>query len=192
MIGGVFDRFPGLRVAFSEVRGDWVPGTLAYLDKRLEDEGVQLKLNASDYFRRSGFVIPSSPRPYEVDLVRSLGPDKVLLGIDYPHPEGTWPNTWDWLRIVLKDIGEEDARRFLGESAVACFGLDGPRLRAIAERIGPTPDALIGFDRPIDERMARHFDSRSGFLQPAESVDTDLLDIAVGEDITESRRRAHA
>lgn len=190
MLGGVFDRHPALRVAFSEVRGDWVPGTLDYLDRRLEKEGVGLKCRASEYFQRSGFVIPSSPRPYELDLLRTLGPGKVMMGVDYPHPEGTWPNTADWLRIVLKDVNEEEARRFLGENAVDCFRLDGPKLRAIADRIGPAPEAVIGSRQPVDPRKAQHFDSRSGFLQPAEDVDADLLDIAVGQDIAGSR--AHA
>ena len=32
MLGGVFDRHPGLRLVMTEVRADWLPATLRYLD----------------------------------------------------------------------------------------------------------------------------------------------------------------
>ena len=33
MLGGVFDRYPGLRYMPTEIRLDWIPATLAYLDQ---------------------------------------------------------------------------------------------------------------------------------------------------------------
>ncbi len=36
MLGGVFDRHPALKLAMVEIRADWLPATLAYLDARYE------------------------------------------------------------------------------------------------------------------------------------------------------------
>jgi energy-coupling factor transporter ATP-binding protein EcfA2 len=39
---------------------------------------------------------------------------------DYPHPEGTWPNTHDWIRDAFGDVPVDEARLILGENAIAC------------------------------------------------------------------------
>ena len=105
--GGVFDRHPQIKVVFSEVRSDWLPETLAYLDERFEKERHLTKLKPSEYFERHCYIAPSSPRPAEMKQRREIGIDRMLLGVDYPHVEGTWPNTWDWLRSIFTDFSEE-------------------------------------------------------------------------------------
>ena len=56
----------------------------------------------------------------------------TVVGRDYPHPEGTWPNTLDWLRAAFAGVPESDARKILGENAIRCFGLDAPAIDAIS------------------------------------------------------------
>ena len=51
----------------------------------------------------------------------------MLLGVDYPHVEGTWPNTWDWLRSIFTDFSEEKARKFAGLNAtLGCLSSMNP------------------------------------------------------------------
>ena len=42
MLGGVFDRHPGLKVMMTEVRGDWIPATLRRLDALYEEHRADL------------------------------------------------------------------------------------------------------------------------------------------------------
>ncbi len=43
-----------------------------------------------------------------------LGLDAVMWGTDYPHPEGSWPNTAAKLKADFCDIPVEETRQLLG------------------------------------------------------------------------------
>ena len=70
------------------------------------------------------------------------GIDALMWGTDYPHPEGSWPNTVERLENDFRDVSIEDTRRLLGINAVECYGLDFEGLNAVASRVGPTPKQL--------------------------------------------------
>lgn len=124
MWGGVFDRFPRLKVAFQEIHADWVPPTLAYLDRlHANDPGV-MKLKPSEYWTRHCGVGTSLMRYGDVAVRHEVGVDKLMFGSDYPHFEGTWPNTHDWIRATLGEVPEVEARAILGENAIEFYGLD--------------------------------------------------------------------
>ena len=65
-----------------------------------------------------------------------------MWGTDYPHPEGSWPNTRSRLKNDFQDATVEDTRRLLGLNAADCYGLDEAGLQAVADQIGPTPEDL--------------------------------------------------
>ena len=65
-----------------------------------------------------------------------------MWGTDYPHPEGTWPNTVSGCASDFGDVPVDDTRKMLGETAARCYGFDLDALRPIAEKIGPTPEDL--------------------------------------------------
>ena len=47
-----------------------------------------------------------------------------MWGNDFPHPEGTWPHTREWLKETFWDCPEEDTRRILGHNALEFYGFD--------------------------------------------------------------------
>ena len=71
-----------------------------------------------------------------------------MWGNDFPHPEGTWPYTREFLKERFHDIPVDETARILGLNQVDFYGFDPARLRPIADRIGPTPADLgqIGAD----------------------------------------------
>jgi hypothetical protein len=71
-----------------------------------------------------------------------IGIDNMLWGNDFPHPEGTWPSSREWLRKTYHDVPIDETRRMIGEAAAEVFGFDLDRLRPTAERIGVTPASL--------------------------------------------------
>jgi predicted TIM-barrel fold metal-dependent hydrolase len=175
MAGGVFDRHPGLILAFIEVRCDWVPATLKYMDERFEEGGTPLARRPSEYWQQNCMTGASSIKRSEVRLRHQVGVEKIMFGRDYPHREGTWPNTWDWLRDALADVPEDEARLMLGENAVSLFRLDRPALAAIAERIGPRPSEVLGGGHTVNPAFLENFDFRSGYDRTYENVDLDAL-----------------
>jgi predicted TIM-barrel fold metal-dependent hydrolase len=184
MLGGVFDRYPTLEIALTEVRADWVPETIAHLDAYFASSAVKPAKKPSEYWATNCRVAPSSPRPYEIAARHEIGVDRFMFGTDYPHPEGTWPNTLDWIRATFDGVPEDELRLILGENAINCYGLDRVKLAAIADRIGPDASDLLAGQDQVDGEIVASFHNRSGYRAPAEVVDTGVLDTMLEADVT--------
>jgi predicted TIM-barrel fold metal-dependent hydrolase len=185
MLGGVFDRHPDLRLLMTEVRGDWLPGTLRHLDKVFERGGEEIAATRkpSDIWRENCLMSLSFVHKAEVGMRHELGVETVFFGRDYPHAEGTWPNTADWIRDAFAGVSEPELRMMLGENAIRVLGLDRERLRTVAERIGPVPADFVGPRRPLDPRLLANWDARGGYLKDPERVDHDELDDLLRDDM---------
>jgi predicted TIM-barrel fold metal-dependent hydrolase len=168
LLGRVFDRHPNLKLAFTEIRSTWVPGWLAYLDQRFEQENIPLKHRPSEYFRTQCMVTPSNPRTSEVAMRHSIGANQLMFGADFPHLESTWPNTLEWIQATFgyAAVPEDEARAILGENAIKFYGFDRAKLAAVAERIGAQASELLVPGRVVDPRKIASFDERSGFNKP--------------------------
>jgi predicted TIM-barrel fold metal-dependent hydrolase len=183
MAGGVLDRHPDLTLAMTEVRADWVPDTIAELDRQVAAGPTRtgMVLKPSEYYRRNVVVTPSSIHRAEVDMRHRIGDDQLLFGADYPHWEGTWPNTHDWIRTAFAGVPEPEARKILATNAIAAYGLDGAELTALAARIGPPADLLRA--GPVDDELVTHFHQRSGYSRGADPVDLDELAEVIADDL---------
>ena len=65
-----------------------------------------------------------------------------MWGNDFPHPEGTWPHTREFLADAFHDIPVDETAAMLGLNAAELYGFDVDALRPLADRIGPTPEEL--------------------------------------------------
>jgi predicted TIM-barrel fold metal-dependent hydrolase len=182
MLGGAFDRHPELRVALTEVRADWVPATLAHLDRRWADLGSQTGRKPSEYYALHCVATPSSPHRAEIELRHELGVSRLLFGVDYPHPEATWPNTLDWIRDGFRGVPENEARMILGENAVRFYRLDRQSLQRLAQKIGPEIGAVLG-EHTVDPRKIAHFHQRAGYSSPVQSIKTGDIDQPFDQDV---------
>jgi hypothetical protein len=177
LLGGVFDRHPRLRLMMVEVRADWIPATLrrldaAYLEHR---DDVPAERPPSECWATSCLAGLSFMHKSEVEMRDEIGVETIDFGRDYPHTEGTWPNTMDYLRGLFAGVPERDVRLILGENAIRFLGLDREPLAAIAGRVGPSIDDIVG-GSDMDPALEQHLDDRSGYLKPAEG-DSRLADI---------------
>jgi len=144
--GGVFERFPGLKVAITESTSIWVPEYLALMDFRYSENHFTAKLGdyrshlsrkPSDYFRRGVFLGASCMPRREVELRREIGLGNLMWGSDYPHPEGTWPETRAQLVESFRGVPEAELEALLGGNAARVYGFDTGKLAPLAARIGP-------------------------------------------------------
>jgi predicted TIM-barrel fold metal-dependent hydrolase len=170
MLGGVFDRHPKLKVMEVEVRGDWVPATLRLLDQTFEQNRGSLpaKKKPSEYWRTNCMAGVSFMRRSEVAIRDEIGIETMAFGRDYPHLEGSWPNTAQYLRGLFVGVPETELRAILGENFIRFLGLDRTKLAAIAARIGPSYDQIAGPGPELDPALLDHLNLRSGYLEPAE------------------------
>ncbi len=180
MVGGVFDRYPNLRFVPTEARADWVPATLAHMDARFEAGDTPLQRRPSEYWADHCFAGASFIHRHEVEHRYDIGVRTLTFGRDYPHPEGTWPNTKDWLRAAFSGVPEEEARLILGENAIRCYGLDRSSIESIAGRIGPPVDEILG-TQEVPSALVAEFEKRGGFLKDAPPLAPDRLDAIMDE-----------
>jgi hypothetical protein len=153
----------------TEVRADWLPATLRYLDEVYLKHRADLpaKRMPSEYWHSNCIVSLSFPHRAETDLRYEMGIETLAFGRDFPHNESTWPNTKEWLRDVFGDVPENELRLILGENVVRALQLDREHLAAVAARIGPTVEEIVD-GPPVDAALIEHFDRRGGYLKPAE------------------------
>jgi predicted TIM-barrel fold metal-dependent hydrolase len=190
MLGGVFDRHPDLRLLMAEVRGDWLPATLRHLDEVFEQsrDRIAARRKPSEIWSEHCLMSLSFVHKAEVEMRHELGIETIFFGRDYPHAEGTWPNTEDWLRHAFAGVPEDELRLMLGENPMRVLRLDRSGLTRVAERIGPAPADVTGPAEHLDPRLLANWDARGGYLRPPERVDSEELDALLGEDILAAGR----
>ncbi|MGI9294424.1 MAG: amidohydrolase family protein [Pseudomonadales bacterium] len=153
--GGVFEKFPKLKTAITEGTSVWVPSFLELLDfryqstsfsQKLGDFTSHLSMKPSEYFYRNIKLGASCMPRHEADIRDQIGVDVIMWGSDFPHPEGTWPNTERMMRETFVDLPDIEIRQMLGSNALEFYGLDQSALQTIADRIGPKRQDFISSD----------------------------------------------
>ena len=148
--GGIFDRFPRLKLILTEQGSAWVPPLLKRMDEmwarmkagRIGELGMPedavIKRSPGDTFRDQVWVGASFPSPEDAAVFPEIGLDKVMWGSDYPHNEGTYPKTRESLRAAFSSWSEADLRRIFAENIASVYGFDLKALAPIAAEHGPT------------------------------------------------------
>jgi predicted TIM-barrel fold metal-dependent hydrolase len=138
IFGGAFERFPELKIVFTESRVEWAPETIRHLDSAQQNPvkahvSSRIARKPSEYWSQSCFLSGSFLAPYEVALHGYIGLGNLLWGTDYPHFEGTWPNTRLALRNTFWNVPEDETRQILGGNAPMAFPhsiMESPRSSA--------------------------------------------------------------
>lgn len=149
--GGVFERFPRLRFIVTEAGCDWVMPVLNEMDgiwrsmKRGNagelhfDDADVLPEAPSFYAKRNCYYGASFPGRKEIDGRYELGLEHVLWGSDYPHLEGTFPDSRMAMRVAFHDLPEGEVRAMLGGNAAKLYNFDMNALKPLAARLGVMP-----------------------------------------------------
>ena len=93
----------------------------------------------SEYTDRNVFIGASNTKRRELGMRYEIGVGNIMWGNDFPHPEGTWPNTRAWLKKTFHDIPIDETRRMVGLSAAELFSFDLAKLKVHADRMAPCP-----------------------------------------------------
>ncbi len=149
--GGVFTRFPKLRVAVTEGTSAWVPDYVARLEfhyaetresQKLGDFRGHLDKSPAETFRTNIKIGSSCMSRREAEMRHEIGIENMMWGSDYPHPEGSWPVTRQQQFNSLHGIPDDEIAALLGGNAAKFYGLDTEKLAPLAARIGPTKESF--------------------------------------------------
>ena len=152
LLTGVFERYPRLKMSVVEAGSFWAADLLWRTDMiAIKDHGARkmgkaarghLSMLPSEYFDRNCGIGSSNTRRRELARRYEIGVGNIMWGNDFPHPEGTWPYTREFLKDRFWDIPEDETEKILGLNAAEFYNFDLDKLGPIAERIGPTPEEL--------------------------------------------------
>jgi len=182
MASGVFDRHPTLKLALTEIRADWVPDTIAHLEAKFQELQPPCARTPREYYADNILMVPSCPHRSEAEMRKEIGIEQFGFGQDFPHWEGTWPNTKPWLQHAFGDCTESELRAILGGNTMRFYGLPQAHLDAVADRIGFEVDEILG-EHPVSDALLQQMNRRSGYLRSADPVYTDELDRMIEPDL---------
>jgi predicted TIM-barrel fold metal-dependent hydrolase len=148
--GGVFERFPDLKLILTEQGTDWVLPLLTRMEDlylqmrggRIGELGVPAEAVPSkspkETFASNIWIGASFPAPSDASRFHEIGLDRIMWGSDYPHHEAVSPYTKESLRRSFEGWSEADLRVILAENAAAVYGFDLAALAPLVAEIGPT------------------------------------------------------
>ncbi len=139
VMGGVFQRFPKLRVYWAENNVGWLPYYYQHMDLEWERNhhwgerlfgALALDRPPSEYIKEHaywGFFDDA----VGMNLRHQVGVDRIIWGSDFPHVVTTWPHSHEILGRQMRSASDEDKRKMISQNLIDFLHLD-----AIAE----TPD----------------------------------------------------
>ncbi len=124
---GVLERFPELRLVFVETGAGWLAYCCERMDEAFEEheQWVDPKLAAppSDYVKRQCHVTLGADRAPL--LTREItGVDALLWASDYPHPEGTFPESQAVVARIFDGLSDAEMDAIVCTNAARLYGID--------------------------------------------------------------------
>jgi hypothetical protein len=130
VFSGTLQRFPKLKLAYSEGQVGWMPYILERADKKWEEFhgeefGNTLPNPPSSYLqgRVFGCIFDDDTGLRNRDVI---GMDRICYETDYPHAQATFPNTEKIATemCVRAGLDDDDVYALMRGNAIRAFGLD--------------------------------------------------------------------
>jgi predicted TIM-barrel fold metal-dependent hydrolase len=132
---GILERHPELKIVMTECSAGWVAWLMNVLDHHyfgrfgnefLTDQGFQpMKATEeppSHYIRRQ-ISFTSMDDPVAIRNRDLTGLDCLMWGNDYPHQEGLFPNSQEWVEKQFAGVPEAETLQIVHDNAARIFGL---------------------------------------------------------------------
>jgi predicted TIM-barrel fold metal-dependent hydrolase len=117
-------RFPDLKIAMSEGGIGWVAMLLDRLDNLVDRSGYAKgwpgDLRPSEVLQRN-FYYCTLDDPSTIDTRHRIGVDHIMLEVDYPHGDSTWPDTQDVVQRYWGHVPDEELRMMTHRNAAALY-----------------------------------------------------------------------
>ena len=123
--GGALDRFPNLRIVTVETGASWLGWIMTQADAIYEDHIMyarpKLSMKPSELIRRQAsatFMID----PVAMNNRYVTGLETLMWGNDYPHPEGSWPDSQQAAAAQFADLPDDELAQIVSGNAIDVFG----------------------------------------------------------------------
>lgn len=117
-------KFPNLKIAMSEGGIGWVAMLLDRLDNIVDRSGYgrtyPSDLRPSEVLKRN-FWFCTLDDPSTIDTRYRIGVENIMFETDYPHGDGTWPDTQLLVEKVWGHLPDDELRAICCENAAKLF-----------------------------------------------------------------------
>jgi predicted TIM-barrel fold metal-dependent hydrolase len=122
IFSGVMDRHPTLKVIIGEAGIGWIPYVLNRMDAEWEEQfkELDLKMKPSEYWRRQCYATYQTD-PIGTKLVDDIGEDNVMWASDFPHPDGIWPDSQEYIQRELGHLPAATQRKIVCDNAAKLY-----------------------------------------------------------------------
>ena len=78
-------------------------------------------MKPSDYWARQCYATYQSD-PVGIRLIDMMGEDNIMWGSDFPHPDGVWPDSQEYIEREMADVDPAIRRKIVFENAAKLYG----------------------------------------------------------------------
>lgn len=139
LLSDTLERFPNLKIALSEAQIGWMPYVIEQADRIWSKPATvtQLRRTSTPPSELYGGRIFGCffEDEFGVRVRDEIGVGQITFESDYPHQDGTWPDTRSYARRVLDGLSAEDVYRITRGNAIELFQLE-PELQSPAMSAG--------------------------------------------------------
>jgi predicted TIM-barrel fold metal-dependent hydrolase len=123
VFGGIFDRFPRLRIVLSEYDASWLP-ILAYRLERIESfPGLPRLAKPARAYLKENVWAGIIKDPLAARLRYDIGVDRITWGSDFPHPPCTYPRTQEVLDRILADVPAGERHQIVAGNVMRLYDI---------------------------------------------------------------------
>ncbi len=129
LMSGILERFPTLKLAYSEGQIGWIPYILERADAVWKDNiawgGVadKVKRPPSEYYKESIYGCFFDD-PHGLKSLESVGVDNITFETDYPHSDSTWPHSLKVAMDIMEGLDDETIVKIVRTNAIRMLHLD--------------------------------------------------------------------
>ena len=137
IFGGVFERYPELKVVCVEADAGWVPHYMYRMDhafKRHHNwlaQGVNLSRLPSEYFSENIYTTFQDDW-VAFKMVNDMNWRRLMWANDFPHSDSTWPCSQEMLAEQTQNLTSEQTQAILCDNVAQLYNIDLATLEVAA------------------------------------------------------------
>lgn len=124
LLCGALERHPALKVVMAESHIGWIPYVLERLDTKFREgeyEGM-IHTPPSVLFRRQMWATFQDDK-VGAHLAEEYAPENFCWASDYPHRDGVWPDSREFIEQTMGGLSETMRRRLTADNVARLYGI---------------------------------------------------------------------
>lgn len=112
LLCGALERHPRLKVVMAESHIGWIPYLLERMDHKFQEGEYSkfIQTKPSELFRRQVWATFQDDK-VGAELAEKYAPESFCWASDYPHKDGIWPDSQEFIRLTMSNLSSDMKRK---------------------------------------------------------------------------------